>query len=619
MLNWIKAVINYILNLFRKQEAQDAGADFQQLEQKSGDELKTFTCLQDKDANDPLIAAIRQDMEGKNSILQLMKSYIEELAGETNTNAEPFRKMAKLFECGITPEKVEGHYYGITLGLRSGNKKDLWAEYGNLLGMIWSNHLSEDSPWVGKSFKPVERDEIKSLTQGHEQGDTPTYKGTNQFNEIEESPLNAIGLIALTFWMKLANASKEERDLYGYEKIGGNFIARRAPSVDSSLSREVFQLNYRWGELGNLPPLSLLIDEIVEIADGLYLGQLLFATKRLLEEYDPQLPTTDYNYQHFGYFLLMDESWRSEASNVFPNIGIAPAPKTGAGTIPEKLTKFTFADSVPENCSEQLLSEIRKDMEDKETILDLLEFYSDKLYENPSNSSPYFAKLNEIFKRGITPQEIRGFYRGALITCNSEGLVGCFDLNALNMAWSLARLFTPWTGKIFYDIELKKLQDITEGRESLDLPIFFGANTDSMKTTKKWLVCNAMKVAGIPYEDPTPEEKRLHGIDMKSFFFIGKEADTVNEDNKGKRVFRINYRWPKLRTLPPDNFCFDEMIQIADGLFLGQLMYATNVFKDYDPEVDSAEYKYRNFGYFLIMDEDWHRRRVRIGFDLDNI
>ena len=86
----------------------------------------------------------------------------------------------------------------------------------------------------------------------------------------------------------------------------------------------------------------------------------------------------------------------------------------------------------------------------------------------------------------------------------------------------------------------------------------------------------------------------------------------------GKRVFRINYRWPRLKTFPPDNYCYDEVVQIADGLFLGQLMYATELFKGYDPNEDPSEYKYRNFGYFLLMDDGWHKRRLKIGFDLDN-
>jgi hypothetical protein len=60
------------------------------------------------------------------------------------------------------------------------------------------------------------------------------------------------------------------------------------------------------------------------------------------------------------------------------------------------------------------------------------------------------------------------------------------------------------------------------------------------------------------------------------------------------------------------------LVRIADGLYLGHLMYATDIVKPYDPEEDPTAYKYKLFGYFLLMDEEWHQIRLRIGFDLDN-
>ena len=150
------------------------------------------------------------------------------------------------------------------------------------------------------------------------------------------------------------------------------------------------------------------------------------------------------------------------------------------------------------------------------------------------------------------------------------------------------------------------------------LPETNGANTYSLRTTRKKTVGQAMKVAGIWTEESSGHEKRSFGYDLKSFFFIGRKAISVNVDNQGKRIFQFNYRWPKLRTFPPDNYCIDEAVQIAEGLYLGQLTYATELFEKYDPAKDSCEYKYRVFGYFLLMDEEWHRRRLKIGFDLDN-
>ena len=100
------------------------------------EKLKTLTCLDGKNDDDPLVAAIRHDMEDKSSIPGFMKSYLEELEGELDNNAPTFTKLAKLFECGVTPERVEGHHYGVALGLRTGDNKDVGADYRNLLGLV---------------------------------------------------------------------------------------------------------------------------------------------------------------------------------------------------------------------------------------------------------------------------------------------------------------------------------------------------------------------------------------------------------------------------------------------------------------------------------------------------
>ena len=65
---------------------------------------------------------------------------------------------------------------------------------------------------------------------------------------------------------------------------------------------------------------------------------------------------------------------------------------------------------------------------------------------------------------------------------------------------------------------------------------------------------------------------------------------------------------PALHTFPPDNYCIDELVQITEGLYLGQLNYATNILKKYDLRVNPKVYKYKNFGYWMLMDEDWQKR-----------
>lgn len=580
--------------------------------------MNKLFCLEDKSEDAALVSAIKSDLKGKSSLLELIKSYIKELEGELDNNAPAFAKLARLFQCGITPGSVEGHHYGVAIGLRTGDKRQLWSDYSNLLGFAWSTSLGKVPPWVGKTFKPAKREELESFTNGFEKGKTPTYLGINHFNEIEESVLNVISIFFLTFWMRLKDAPENERVKYGYEKLGGKFIARCARSVYHATPRDVFQLNYRWPKLGNLPPLSYLIDEMVMIAEGLYLGQLLFATRRLFSKYDPELPDAEYGYEHFGYFLLMDESWRKEARRVFLHIGIPYAKRPKLVPTPEKFTDFRFAEQPEGNCKEAVLAEIRNDMKGKETILDLLKFYSDELREHPGMDSPFFLRLHELFNRGVGPQEMRGFLRGALITFRSEGFLKVFNVNILNIAWELARLFTPWTGKTFKDMDPPRLRELTEGYQTGDFPAFWGANTYSLRTLRKRLVGEAMKAAGIWNEDASNEEKRAFVFDLKAFFFIGRQGASVNEENLKKKVFQFNYRWPELKTFPPDNFCIDEVVQIAEGLYLGQLTYATELLKKYDPARDPFEYKYRVFGYFLLMDEDWHRRRLKIGFDLDN-
>src|SRR5438132_1341608 len=98
------------------------------------------------------------------------------------------------------------------------------------------------------------------------QGQVPTYLGINHFEKMEDSVVMVLGFPILTFWLHLKDAPKQEHDLYGYEKNGGLFVARQAASVYAGTERQVFQLNYRWHNLGNLPPISYLIDELVAIA-----------------------------------------------------------------------------------------------------------------------------------------------------------------------------------------------------------------------------------------------------------------------------------------------------------------------------------------------------------------
>lgn len=284
------------------------------------------------------------------------------------------------------------------------------------------------------------------------------------------------------------------------------------------------------------------------------------------------------------------------------------------GKLPKKFTQFTFIDK----CSKKdaLLKEIYKDMEGKETILDLMKFYSDELAKDPDINSPYFKKLQKVFECGIAPKTMSGYLHGAVIAFRNEAMLRTFDVNTLNLKWPLARIFSPWTGKTFEEISVAKLKAVTDNFEKGETPAAWGSNTYSTRSIKKRVTVEMMKALGIKLIPALPEEVKKYDYNVKGFFFIGKAGNSVNPDNKGRMVYQINYRWPELHTFPPDNYCIDEIVQIAEGLYLGQLLYATNLTKEYDPTLDPQVYKYKNFGFWMLMDDDWQKRRVEISFDI---
>ncbi|UCE19729.1 MAG: hypothetical protein JSV84_05125 [Gemmatimonadota bacterium] len=597
----------------------------------SEETLTTLTCLWHLDAEDELGEQIKADLKGKSSILEMMKDYMAELKGELDNDAPTFRKLHRLFELGSMPENVEGHYYGVALGLRTGDLRGIAAEHGNLLGYLWGESIGGVAPWVGKSFTPMSEGDRRQVIGSALPDDVAVSRGINHFNVLEHAPVNIALNTILNFLWHLKEVPEAERLRYGHERNGGHFVYHRAFSMCDKTPREVFRLNYRFRGLDNNPPLNYLIDELVEIADGLYLGQLLFATARLLERYDSEADSETYKYQHFGYFLLFREDWNGEARRLFPHLEMPRAAVTSRlpssalsddvliSKIPDKFTGLTLADPVDGDVDSALVDEIQKDLSDSGTVIRLLKSYSDQLMEHPDTRSPVFAKLHTLFNAGVGLTTMDGFYRGALVSWQSQGLLAAFDINTINIAWRAARAFSPWTGKRFDPVDEARLLELTDNCETMDVPTFFCANTVVFRTAREKFTREIMKAVGIWIEDATEEERRLHEYDAKTFFFISKYARSVHPENKGKSVFQFNYRWKALRNPIPDRYCIDELVQIAEGLYLGKVYYATNPLEAWDPSTDPSTYKYRLFEYFILMDDEWHGRRLRIGFDLENI
>lgn len=590
----------------------------------------TLPCLDNAaDPDDELVLAIRADLEGKSSLLELMKGYLGELAGALDNEALPLRKLRKLFALGRAPERLAGHHYGVTLGLRTGDLEGMAAEYGNLLGYVWGQAVGGTCPWVGKSFTPMADGDRRQVTGQAIADAVPVFRGINHFNVIEHAPVNLAANAVLAFLWQLRDAPASERLRFGHERNGGHFVAHRAPSVYAGTPREVFRLNYRFTPLGNPPPLTYLVDELVEIADGMYLGQLLFATARMFDRYDPRAPDASYGYQHFGYFLLVSEAWNAEAKRLFPHLempaaavtlgGPALVPAPAATRAPAKFTTLTLADPADGNVRPELLAAVRRDLDGAGTVLRMLKSYSDALLRDPTTESAIFAKLHALFNAGIGPEVMNGYYPGALVSWLGQGILGAFDINSLNVAWKATRSFSPWTGKRFDPVDRAHLAELTDGHERGDVPTYLCANTVAFRSRRERMTRALMQAAKLWIEDASRAEREAHGYDAKTFFFIGKPAASIAPDNHGKRVFQLNYRWKKLRNPPPDCLCIDEIVQIASGLYLGQVFYASELAVPWDPATDPAAYRYRLYEYFVLMDGEWQAERLRIGFDLDNV
>ncbi len=283
----------------------------------TGGGLDALTLLP-QEPGDSVAASIAQDLLRGRTALGLLRGYMEELQGEPDSNAPAWAKLAWLFAHGVLPEELRGFHHGATLCMRAGARAGALARWGNTINFIWGNTLASVSPWAGKSFSPVTSAELATITGGAVQPAGEAYQGINGFHVVDDSILSRIAFHAMDLAVGLQNAPAAEVLREGYKKKGGNFVAYRAPAMDTSRSQQVLQLNYRYRALGCRVPLNLLVDELVQLAEGLYLGQLHFATDRVLENYDPALPDHLYRYEHFGYFTLFDQRWHEEARRLLP-------------------------------------------------------------------------------------------------------------------------------------------------------------------------------------------------------------------------------------------------------------------------------------------------------------
>ena len=584
--------------------------------------LRPFTFTESCDKANPLLQEIlTEDMRGKKTPLALLHYYAE-ILNKGTSHGRIAKKLDMLFLCGKPPEQIDGYFHGITISLKSG-----WDIYGLLedarrkLGVgkeydvvqaLYGRALSGTSPWAGKSFKALNSERLKELRGGFEGPRETAYLGINSFRKDNSDVVNNIANYLLPVIIDMEGLPNPDRKQESWlHARGGLFIAQKTHSVaPEHPQKEVMALNYRWESLANRLPNRLLIDEIVEIADGLFLGKLFYATsgKRLFTEYDPAIGNEEYEYRNFGYFALMDDTWAHEKDALFPELAYSVTEN-----LDEKFTTFTFEDN--NECRA-----IQNELGDRATILHYLQDIYDCIRKGDSFKEKYFEELHKIFMCGKRPDGINGFFHGGVVSFKNGGFLRKFDRSILNDLYPAVRPFSPWTGKTFLNTSAEELGGyIGNDAKHYDgmRPIILGANTyrkDLGITLPVTVFIEHLKNVGMVVEYPDEKEKREE-IYVKSFYFIATNGKSVMPNNKGKDVLFFNYRWPEFHTMPPDNLCRDELVKIADGLYLGQLLYSTRPKIPYDPNADPAIYEYDNFGYFILMDDDWHTIKEFILFD----
>lgn len=137
-----------------------------------------------------------------------------------------------------------------------------------------------------------------------------------------------------------------------------------------------------------------------------------------------------------------------------------------------------------------------------------------------------------------------------------------------------------------------------------------------------------MRIADMNYRVPDASLQALSEsgpspFARQGYIFLGvDDRESILPMNSGsgkkKKVFQFHYRFPMIGGPVPIGFCLDEIVEIADGLYLGQLIYATALDRPFHSSVDPAEYRYQLFGYFLLLDDAWQYHRLAIGLDTLN-
>lgn len=453
-----------------------------------------------------LATLLREDFNG--DFYALLSRYQRVLADNLQRAQWPaiHDKLRTLFMCG-SAAVLDGPMVGIPVSIRDSDFfKETAEKFGRnrslqagveVMGTAWNAAFADAALWMGKTFEPVSREMVAKKCD-HDPAvmaayDPQTTRIGRNFFRAPPNPnlLQSLGLPTLTkvwrlidrpnttdaagFEGQLLEQNLKKERFVPYSKTGGIYLAQMGASVVPEMrGKQVYQLNYRWPELKPSFPMSCLIDEIVQIDQGIYLGQLVFATQhfslgaidfpfvpdgldlQLGEAYAPNKantlesikefftgkkghPAPDYGYQNNGFFLMMDPAYADKiyADSAFPQL----RPRVGeAGYAELGYDKLTVTSEPTNNGSywrdgwqqdealrrkfTTLITEASPNAEDEaietmlptnHSVLQMLQNISSEIsaQSNHNDHLRHFEKLHRLFRRGVAPKIVKGLFQGA--------------------------------------------------------------------------------------------------------------------------------------------------------------------------------------------------------------
>jgi len=436
----------------------------------------------------------------KSDMFALLGGYQQILADNCKRQQwdEVHQKLCALFMSGKAVP-LDGPMIGSTVSIRDSDYfRETARQFGRdrsaianieWMATAWNLTFSDTGLWMGKTFESVSQDTVAYKTKDDSEAlaayDSSTTRiGRNYFREPPNPNLiQSFGLPALTemwrlrdrptlakpeiFETQLTPENAERETNVPYSMTGGLFLADMGTSVVPEVQgKAVYQLNYRWPRLEPTYPMTRLVDEVVQIGEGIYLGQLVFATKnyayatfekdgevcQLGKDYEPHHTPSfyerffskgsdseeiDYGYQNNGFFLMMDPAYAEQiyADGAFPQL----RPRSGESgyvelgydqqeqstvdqpaldkaddwksdaALQEKFTTLIL-ESSPKTGDTEQVAEL---LQEGESVLQMLKRISDDITSQTrgEDNLKHFEKLNRLFRCGVAPTVKDGLFQ----------------------------------------------------------------------------------------------------------------------------------------------------------------------------------------------------------------